>query len=175
MDDNKFQELNFTIKENASNKSKKRKKKYLIFRIGSERYGIPLSNIKEVIGMCNITPIPNVPSFYIGMINLRGQIISVIDLRIKLKLKNATITPKKTSIIISHVGDILVGTIVDEVLDVIGYEESQIDSTEAQRMERSGDGVYGVAKEEREELTLLIDIQKALDKTEFKVLKEQAA
>lgn len=153
----------------------KSKKKHLVFRLANERYGIPLSLVKEVIGMVEITPIPHVPRFYKGMINLRGQIISVIDLRTKLAVKEADYEAKKTSIVISHVGDILVGAIVDEVIEVVGYENSQIDTVEAERVARNGDGIYGVAKDEEGQLTLLINIERALLKTEFKVLKEQAA
>ena len=161
--------------KNSEESLRKEKKKHLIFSLEGKRYGIPLSLIKEVIGMCNITPIPRVPAFYKGMINIRGQIISVIDLRVKLSLKEAPVEAKKTSIIISHVGDILVGTIVDEVLDVTGYHCEQIDYNEAERMARTGDGVYGVAKESEGDLTLLIDIEKALGNSDFKVIKEKAA
>lgn len=151
------------------------KRKHLIFVLGEKRHALPLSKVKEVIGMTNITPLPRVPNFYRGLINLRGQIISVIDLRTKLGFKSDFVNPKRTSIIISYVGDILLGSIVDEVIEVIGYQDDMIDLTEASRVERSGDGIYGVAKDDDGALTLLLDIQLALDKTEFKVLKEQIA
>lgn len=161
-------------REISAHRLARRKKKHLIFSLDEKRYGIPLSLIKEVIGLCPITEIPKVPRFYKGMINLRGQIISVIDLRLKLGLEEIPFQPKKSSIIISHVGDIVVGSIVDEVIEVVGYDESQIDESEAERVQRTGDGVYGVAKDGDETLTLLIDIEKALDKTDFKVLKQAA-
>lgn len=180
MSDEKLNEINNAVRKIAdtsdgNGSGNRRKRKHLIFRLAAERYGMPLSRVKEVIAMVNITPIPHVPAFYKGMINLRGQIISVIDLRTKLRVLDAKLIPKKTSIIISHVGDILVGAIVDEVLEVIGYEDEQINTMEAERIQRNGDGVYGIAKDVDENLTLLIDIEKALDKTEFKVLKNQAA
>lgn len=165
----------FDLSVQGSNATGPLKRKHLIFGLNGMRYGIPLSSIKEVIAMCPITPIPRVPKFYRGMINLRGQIISVLDLRLKLNLEAKTVEPKKTSIIISHVGDILVGCIVDEVIEVVGYTEDQIDHQEAERIDRKGDGVYAVAKESEGVLTLLIDLLKSLDKTEFKVLKDQAA
>jgi purine-binding chemotaxis protein CheW len=149
------------------------KKKYLIFSLADIRYAIPLSKVKEVIGMTNITPLPKVPNFYKGLLNLRGQIISIIDLRSKLGLQKAEINPKKTGIIISHVGDILLGAIVDEVIEVVGYNDSEIDQSEAQRVKKSGDGVVGIAQDDNGELTLLIDIESALNSTDFKVLKEQ--
>ena len=151
------------------------KKKFLIFSLANIRYAIPLSKVKEVIGITNITPLPKVPNFYKGLLNLRGQIISIIDLRNKLGLQKTEIDPKKTGIIISHVGDILLGTIVDEVIEVIGYNDDEMDQSESQRVKRTGDGVTGIAKDENGELTLMIDIEKALDSTDFKVLKEQMA
>lgn len=153
----------------------KTKRKHLVFRLADERYGIPLSLVKEVIALVDITPIPHAPRFYKGMINLRGQIISVIDLRVKLAVKEIPFQSKKTSIVISHVGDILVGAIVDEVIEVVGYEKDQLDTVEAERVERNGDGIYGIAKDSEGQLTLLINIERALNKTDFKVLKEQAA
>lgn len=151
------------------------KKKYLIFRLGQKRYSLPLSKVKEVLGVTEITEIPNVPPFYKGLINLRGQIISVIDLRIKFGLENMDIVPKQTSIIISMVGEVLVGSIVDEVIEVVGYEETQIDTTETQRMDRCGDGVYGAAKDDNGEITLLLDIEKSLNSTDFNLLQQRAA
>ena len=166
---------NEEIEREKNDDSYRSKKKYLIFSLADIRYAIPLSKVKEVIGMTNITPLPKVPNFYKGLLNLRGQIISIIDLRSKLGLQKAEINPKKTGIIISHVGDILLGAIVDEVIEVVGYNDSEIDHSEAQRVKKSGDGVVGIAKDDNGELTLLIDIESALNSTDFKVLKEQMA
>ena len=134
---------------------------------------MPLNLVKEVISLVPITPIPKVPDFYKGLINLRGQIISIIDLRVKLGLKEAPIEPKKTCIIITHVGDIVVGSITDEVIEVVGYEPEQLDISENERVEKKGDGVIAVAKEKDGQLTLIIDIRAALENTEFNVLKDQ--
>jgi purine-binding chemotaxis protein CheW len=153
------------------------KRKYLVFSLSQKRYAIPLSAVKEVIGMCEITEIPKVPAFYKGLINLRGQIISVIDLRAKLNLKFSAQHTRETCILISHVGDILVGSIVDEVIEVVGYDESELEMSQNEHLEQSGDGVIGVAKDRTNEgkLTLILDIKNALDKTDFKVLKTQLA
>ena len=99
-----------------------RKKKHLIFNLDERRYAVPLTRVREVIGLTEITPLPKVPRYYLGLINLRGQIISVVDLRLKFGLSQATPNPKKTSIVISQVGAILLGSVVDEVSEVIGYE-----------------------------------------------------
>lgn len=150
------------------------KKKFLIFSLDGKRYGIPLSLIKEVIAVVDITPIPQVPVFYRGMINLRGQVISVIDLRLKLGLKDQPVNLKKTSILISHVGSIQLGAIVDEVLEVVAYEESQIELESRPGRDSAGDGIYGIAKESDGTLTLLLDLKLALANTEFISQRESA-
>ena len=162
--------------EQHQQETRHRAKKHLIFSLSDKRYALPLSKVKEVIRMSTITPLPKVPAFYKGLINIRGQIISVIDLRLKLGFEKTTINPKMTGIIISHVGDILVGSIVDEVIEVVGYQDSDINISETSRIDSTGDGVYGVAKSsiEDSELTLLIDIEKAMKGTNFKVIDQQA-
>lgn len=148
------------------------KKKHLIFNIHDKRFAIPLVKVKEVIKILDITPLPHVPDFYKGLINLRGKIISVIDLRTKLGFSDLQMDEKKTSIIISHVGEILIGSIVDEVVEVLGYSEADIEYSEVSKASRHGNSVLGVAKESNGDLTLIIDIEKTLDKSDFKVLLE---
>ncbi|MFK7871976.1 MAG: chemotaxis protein CheW [Oligoflexales bacterium] len=157
----------------TENESARSKKKHLIFSLSDKRYAFPLSRVKEVIGLTNITPLPKVPPFYKGLINLRGQIISVIDLRIKLGFQSLDVNSQKTSIIISHVGDIVVGSIVDEVLEVVGYDDSELEINLEDTSNRKGDGVYGIAKHHDGELTLLIDLHRSMNRTDFKVLKDQ--
>jgi purine-binding chemotaxis protein CheW len=60
--------------------------RYLSFNVGKEQYAIPLLTVREVIGMPEITPVPFTPNYFLGIMNLRGQIISVVDLRLKLGL-----------------------------------------------------------------------------------------
>lgn len=146
-------------------------KKHLIFMIADKRYGIPLGRVKEVIAMTPITPLPGVPDFYKGMINLRGQIVSIINLRQRLRFPVVEHTPKKTSILITHVGKITVGCIVDEVTEVIAYSDDQLKITELDKNENGYDGIYGIAKSTNkdEDLTLLIDLEGLLKGTNFKV------
>ena len=147
--------------------------KFLVFDMGGKRYAVPLRMVKEVMGIVEVTALPQVQSFYKGMINLRGQIISVVDLRVKLGLKNVAFDEKKTAVVVAFVGDITVGFIVDEVLEVVSYDGSKLDLSHSERMHRIDDGVYGVAKDE-EGLTLLIDLTLALENTGFKVFQEDA-
>ena len=146
-------------------------KKHLIFLIADKRYGLPLGKVKEVIALTPITPLPGVPDYYKGMINLRGQIVSIIDLRMRLKFPVTANVPKKTSILITHIGQITVGCIVDEVTEVVAYQDEQLKFTELDRSEPGYDGIYGIAKSANagDDLTLLIDLEGLLKGTSFKI------
>ena len=170
---NSKNQINIDSAENTQPAHSKDSKKHLIFSLGGKRYGIPLFLIKEVIGPCDITSVPKVAKYYKGLINLRGQIISVIDLRLKFNVPDEF--SKETAIIIAHVGDIEVGLIIDEVIEVVGYKSDQVDYAEPEKMNRIVEGVYGVAKDASGSLTLLLNIEKSLDVREFNVLTSKNA
>ena len=148
--------------------------KYLIFSINGEPYGIPLFSVKEVIGIVKITPTPHVPNFFKGLINLRGRIISVIDMRLKLGIEEINYVPKKTSIIIFDVNDLTIGSIVDDVNEVIGFTDGQIE----QNLELSNcikkKYILSIAKSVENELIILLDIHKMLNPEELTLISENA-
>lgn len=154
-------------------KDRKSFKKHLVFLTGEKRYAFPLSKIKEVIRVINITPLPGVVSFYKGLVNIRGQIISVIDLRTLLGIQGGNFDPKRNAIIITQVADITVGVIVDRVVEVKAYSDDQINENVA-NSDFVGEGVYGVAKESDAELTLLLSMEKAVERTDFLIADQQA-
>ncbi|MDD1783205.1 chemotaxis protein CheW [Enterovibrio sp. ZSDZ35] len=153
--------------------SKRFNQKNLIFSLDNEQYGIPLSSVKEVIGMVNVTPIPHVPLFFKGLLNLRGKIISVIDLRLKLGLKEKPYEAKKTSIIISDVNELTIGTIVDDVNEVVGFNEEQIEKNLDISNSIKRDYIAGVAKGPHN-LVLLLDIHRVLDPDELDLINQHA-
>ncbi len=147
--------------------------KNLIFSLDSEKYGVPLSTVKEVIGMTNITPIPHVPEFFKGLINLRGKIISVIDLRLKLGLNSTGYKAKQTSIIITDVNNLTIGTIVDDVEEVVGFSEDQIETDLDIASSIQREFIDGVAKASNNALVLLLDIRKVLNEEELELIKKE--
>lgn len=151
------------------------KRKHLIFALGSESFAIPLSQVKEVIGLTNITPIPHAPSYFKGLINLRGRIISIIDIKEKIKASGQTTEAHKPCIIISEVEDLLIGAIVDDVVEVIGIEESQIETKMDLTEDASQDYITGVIKVESKPLTLRIDIGKVFGVQEIKMLRKSTS
>ncbi len=164
----------FNQREDDLSKESKREK-YLIFSLLKETYGIPLSSVKEVIGLTDITSIPNVPDYFKGLINLRGKIISVIDLRKKLSLPEAEYEEKKTCIIIVEFDDFVLGTIVDDVSAVEGFMLSQLEHGLDINSKVSRDYIVGVAKNSNKKLTLLLDIAKVLNVDELKMIRNKVA
>lgn len=103
--------------------------RYLSFVIDNENYCIDILKVKELLGMTTITPLPKTDNFIKGVINLRGQIIPIIDLRLKFGLEEIPYT-KQTGIIIVEVSfsgeGMLMGIIVDRILEVINITEDNI-------------------------------------------------
>jgi purine-binding chemotaxis protein CheW len=101
------------------------------FRIGEEEFGVDILMVQEIIRLTNITPIPNAPRFILGMINLRGKIIPVIDLRQRLKIRGnqAGANDRKTRILIVEIYNHVTGFIVDSVSEVMKVPVAEIEPT----------------------------------------------
>jgi purine-binding chemotaxis protein CheW len=145
--------------------------RYLAFSLKKEQYAIPLLQVKEVIGMTEATPIPNSPPYFRGIINLRGLVISVIDLRLKLQLDKPENGPE-TSIIILDLNNLCLGVIVDSINSVLALNREDIspapDATSAKDQY-----LTGVARKDNR-LTLLLDIRSTLNVDDLTALKSAA-
>jgi purine-binding chemotaxis protein CheW len=104
--------------------------KYLTFQLAEEGYGIGILKVREIIGMLPVTPVPQTPHFLKGVINLRGQVIPVVDLRLKFGLMEEEYT-ERTSIIVVEVkglaNNIPIGIVVDTVSEVINISAGEIE------------------------------------------------
>ena len=98
---------------------------FLTFVLGDENYALDIMTVKEIRGYETVTKIANAPEFIKGVINLRGDIVPIVDLRIKFDVGEATYN-EFTIVIMLNVGDRIVGIVVDEVSDVIKVNESEI-------------------------------------------------
>ena len=111
-------------------------RKFLTFLLGSESYGIEVLSIREIIRMQQITPVPKMPEHVRGVINLRGKVIPVIDLRIKLDLPKAEATDKTCVIVLDIKSEsnesALLGIVVDAVEEVLNIESDQIEPSPTQ-------------------------------------------
>lgn len=99
--------------------------KYLIFKVGSESYGIEIKHVTEIIGIQAITQMPELPPYIKGIINLRGKIIPVMDVRIRFRMPTIEYNDR-TCVIIADISDMSVGLIIDSVSEVIDIPDENI-------------------------------------------------
>jgi purine-binding chemotaxis protein CheW len=153
-----------------------REGKYLTFSLADEEYGIGILKIREIIGMMPITSIPQTPGFVKGVINLRGKVIPVIDLRLKFEMEACGYT-ERTCIIVVEVeggeGRILFGIVVDSVSEVLNIKGDDIENTPTFGVKLNSDYILGMAKMEGG-VKILLDIDKVLSEQELAHLRKAA-
>jgi len=130
------------------------KKQFVVFRLGDEEYGADIIKVTVIERMLNIARVPTTPAYIRGVINLRGDIIPVMDLRTRLGLPEKA-EDDDTRIIIFDINKIVFGTIVDSVSEVLQLEESKIESAVGIINDSSLDYINGVAKAESKLVTLI--------------------
>jgi purine-binding chemotaxis protein CheW len=142
------------------------------FRIGNETYGVRISSVREIVRVPEITMVPNAPDIIEGVINLRGKIIPVMDLR--KRFGNSTIQPdKKNRILVVELDNKLLGLIVSSASEVLKIPPSEIESPGTVFAEGESSYVTGVGKL-KGRLIILLDIARLLHRPEFKKLEEAA-
>jgi purine-binding chemotaxis protein CheW len=134
--------------------------RYLEFCLGEEEYAIPLLMVREVISVPETTPIPKSPPHFLGIMNLRGQIISVVDMRKKLKL--VAKAEKEEAVIIVDIGGINIGVVVDSINKVLAFSQEEICEMPEIEQQINTQYILGVFKKEHS-LTILLDVAKVLD------------
>ena len=146
-----------------------REGKYLTFNLDKEEYGIGILKIKEIIGMMPITPVPRTPECVKGVINLRGKVIPVIDLRLKFGMAEIGYTDRTCIIVVEVEGDsgtLLVGILVDSVSEVLNIKGDHIEDTPTIGTGLSTDYISGMAKTEGG-VKILLDIDRVLHREEM--------
>lgn len=146
------------------------KGRYLTFHLGNEMFGLGIEHVLEIIGMYPITPIPDVPAFIKGIINLRSRIIPIIDMRVKFRKEEIGYTDR-TCIIIVEMMELTVGLIVDQVADVRTIDDSIIAPPPETGVEIQNNYLMGVALLEGN-IYLLLDCEKLLRLEEADIIKE---
>lgn len=141
--------------------------KYLTFALGQEEYGLAILKVREIIGCMDITAVPRTPPFVRGVINLRGQVIAVIDLRAKFGMETAERTETTCIIVveIQHDGaKCSTGVIVDRVSEVLNIPSENIE--EAPSFGVDGEFILGLGKIGKA-VKILLDIDRILSSTEI--------
>lgn len=134
--------------------------KYLTFSLQNEEYGFEILKVREIIGMMNITPVPRTPLAVKGVINLRGKVIHVIDLRLQFGMEEGERT-NESCIIVVDIKNTLIGIIVDSVSEVLNTTEEDLEPAPDFGSGMDTDYILGLAKSENK-VKILLDIDKVL-------------
>jgi purine-binding chemotaxis protein CheW len=163
-----------TIKEPAVNQADVRAGKYLTFQLANEEFGVRVLKVREIMGVQEITAVPQTPPHVKGVINLRGKVIPVIDLRLKFGLAAADYG-QRTCIIVTQVqgdsGPILMGVVVDGVSEVLNLTAAEIEDTPDFGEDAAGNYLLGMAKV-KGKVKILLDIDQVLSSQDLRRLSE---
>ncbi|MGI5817230.1 MAG: chemotaxis protein CheW [Armatimonadota bacterium] len=138
--------------------------KYLTFGLGGEEYGLEILKVREIIGAMDITSVPRTPDFVMGVINLRGNVIPVIDLRLKFGMAHADQTDE-TCIIVVDVLGMEMGILVDRVSEVLDIAEGEIQPAPSFGVAVDTDFILGIGKA-ADKVTILLNISEVLSSVE---------
>ena len=146
-----------------------REGKYLTFSLGGEEYGISIIKIREIIGMMRVTPVPQCPDFVKGVINLRGKVIPVIDLRLRFGME-AIGYSERTCIIVVEIrgeaGTVHTGLVVDSVSEVLNIKAQEIEDTPSIATDLDSNYILGMAKSGTG-VKILLDIDKVMNTEQY--------
>lgn len=150
--------------ENAAAETDGQDGKYLTFFIGEECYGLEIRHVTEIIGMQKVTSVPDVPAYLKGVINLRGKVIPIMDVRLRFGLPSREYDDR-TCIVVIHVDAHIVGLVVDTVSEVLDIGAAQIEKAGA--LAGRGKGyIQGLGKV-GEDVKILLDADRVLSDVDF--------
>jgi len=166
---NELTEMNLAIKATTMKTGK-----YLTFTLADEEYGIGILKVKEIIGMMPITSVPRTPDFVKGVINLRGKVIPVIDLRLKFGMDAIPYTDRTCIIVVEIDANdmtIQIGIVVDAVSEVLNIKEEEIENAPSFGTSLNTEYILGMAKIDSG-VKILLDIDRVLSAKEIQVLEK---
>jgi purine-binding chemotaxis protein CheW len=153
-----------------------REGKYLTFTLAAEEYGIGILKVKEIIGMMPITTVPQTPEYMKGVINLRGKVIPIVDLRLKFGLEAIGYTERTCIIVVEITGDgkkIQIGILVDSVSEVLNIKAVDIENTPDFGSNLNTDYILGMAKTGGR-VKILLDIDKVVSTEDIGAVDKEA-
>jgi len=139
--------------------------RWVTFFLSQEKYGINVMQVQEVLRVTEIAPVPGAPDYVLGIINLRGNVVTVIDTRQRFGLESKQVDDSWRIVIVES-GDQVVGILVDSVAEVIDLQLSEIESAPNVGTEDSTRFIQGVASQ-HDELLIIIDLNKLLTDEEW--------
>lgn len=150
--------------------------RYIAFSLGAEQYAIPLLQAKEFIGVTEPTPVPQTPDYFKGIINLRGQVISVIDLKGKLRLPKTTTNSdvsRESSIIILDLGNLHIGMIVDSINCVLALSDDELGPPPTIEASSAASHIVGIARKDGR-LTVILDIEALVNVKDIEFVRKES-
>jgi purine-binding chemotaxis protein CheW len=155
------------------NNTATREGKYLTFSLAGEEYGIGILKVKEIIGLMPITPVPKTPNYIRGVINLRGKVIPIADLRLKFSME-AVADTERTCIIVVEIAangnKMLMGVVVDSVSEVLNIKAGEIEDAPSFGSKLDTSYILGMAKS-GQGVKILLDIDKVMSSEDMGILK----
>ncbi|MFT4609255.1 MAG: purine-binding chemotaxis protein CheW [Cellvibrionaceae bacterium] len=143
---------------------------WVTFRLAGETYGINVMQVQEVLRYTEIAPVPGAPGYVLGIINLRGNVVTVIDTRNRFGLESGEMTDNTRIVIIETEGHVI-GVLVDSVAEVVYLRQSEIENAPNVGNDESAKFIQGVCHK-NDELLILIELNKLLTDTEWAELEE---
>lgn len=151
--------------------------KYLTFRLATEDYGIEILKVREIIGLIKITRIPQSATYIRGVVNLRGKVIPVLDLRSRFGMDVPPDTEQTCVIVVdiaTAAGKLMMGIVVDAVSEVLDISDQQIEAAPAIGATTDVTFIHGIAKI-KNEVKILLDIDRVFDSTSLAAVVEEGA
>ena len=148
--------------------------KYLTFHLAAEEYGLEILKVREIIGLMKITKIPQSPAYIRGVINLRGKVIPVLDLRLRFGMETIPDTEQTCVIVVdikTATGSLMMGLVVDSVSEVLNINQDQIEDAPSIGSGSDTAFILGIAKI-KNEVKILLDIDRVFDETELSSVVE---
>ena len=138
---------------------------WVTFHLENEKYGIKVMQVQEVLRMTEIAPVPGAPHYVLGIINLRGNVVTVVDTRRRFGLPDAE-ADDETRIVIIEANNNVVGILVDSVAEVVDLKTSEIETAPNVGNDESSKYIQGVSSRD-DELLILVDVNKLLSDEEW--------
>jgi purine-binding chemotaxis protein CheW len=146
--------------------------RYLEFSLAEENFAIPLLQVRELISIPETTPIPNAPSYFLGIMNLRGQVISVVDLRKKMKME-AKAADSETAVIIIEINGVHMGIVVDSINRVLNVGENDVQEIPEVESQMNAKFISGIFKHP-DGLTIFVNLENMLGLQDIKTAESAA-
>ncbi len=157
------------MKKNSAQGSEDPILQWVTFRLDNETYGINVMQVQEVLRYTEIAPVPGAPSYVLGIINLRGNVVTVIDTRQRFGLDSAAVTDN-TRIVIIEADKQVVGIMVDSVAEVVYLRQSEVETAPNVGNDESAKFIQGVCNKNGE-LLILVELDKMMSEEEWSELE----